>query len=161
MSFLQVAEIAHKGHGVVDHGQAYLDATADADAAIAHEHTRLLAQGVNADPVEATLITRAAQNRRRAWWLCVVPIILLAPAIAFVVVFTQDTTSTIYLSLMVTTLVLWTLAIIVPCVWLRRETYRTHFRSRSTHGHLRASVTCSVNWRAVQTAKLAWLHHNK
>jgi hypothetical protein len=84
------------------------------------------------DNVQLSLVAQAERNKRIACWLWLLPVALLAPTIAFIVLFAQDETNAVWLALMIVSVVLWACAVVVPCAVMSStaETLKRRLRER-------------------------------
>lgn len=116
----EAVKLAHEAHEALEHGVHHIDATARAYDSIANERTGLLARqhtsgAVNANEQQMQLVEKAERTRRLACWLWLLPVVALAPTIAFIVMFARDTSSALWMALMIVSIVLWAFTVVLPC----------------------------------------------
>lgn len=116
----EVVKLVHEAHEAIEQGAHHIDVTARAYDAIANERTGLLARqsasgSINANERQLRLVERAERTRRLACWMWLLPVVALAPTIAFIVTFARDTESSLWMALMIVSIVLWAFTVVLPC----------------------------------------------
>lgn len=116
---MSIVEAGFAASETLETASHLIGTTINADMSLANERSALLRRGTDADAVQVSLLDRATRLRRIGCWLWLGPVLLLAPFVAFVVLFAQDTSNALWMGLMIAFIFLWAASLFVPCVVLQ------------------------------------------